>query len=188
MPEHDELDLLIDSALRDYAEPRAGLEKRMQARVSVEAIRPRPRRWVLAVAAVSGMAVMVLLIYLIPWDLQQRPSQVASLPARPVGAPIVSTSGAHEIEKAVAPSPRGIRRRVQTVNRTQDSATTLPKLDVFPTPQPMTDEEQALVRFFGQVPEADRKALVEAQQHMDEPLNISAIQIPPLQLPEVNQN
>jgi hypothetical protein len=52
----------------------------------------------------------------------------------------------------------------------------------------MTSEEQALTRFASEASEADRKALVESQQRVGEPLNISAIRIAPLPSLEEKQN
>jgi hypothetical protein len=181
MPERDELDRLIDSALADYGDPRTGLEQRMLARVSAEAMRPRLRGWMMAAIAVPGIAVLLVLVYLVPWNLHQQQSQVASSPAKSAVATVVSTPAVTATGKTVASSPRRIQPGVHTVNRVENKAVSRPKLDVFPTPQPLTGEEQALIHFVAQVPEEDRKAIIEAQQRIDEPVNISAIRIPPIQ-------
>jgi hypothetical protein len=64
----------------------------------------------------------------------------------------------------------------------------LPKLDVFPTPQPLTPQEQALAVFAIHGPEPERKALAKAQQQIDAPLSIAAIHIPPVQSPDKGTN
>jgi hypothetical protein len=61
----------------------------------------------------------------------------------------------------------------------------LPKLDIFPTPQPITPAERALIQFAERTPVAERKALIEAQQQPDTPLNIAAIRIQPIEMPEL---
>ena len=64
----------------------------------------------------------------------------------------------------------------------------LPKLDVFPTPQPLTPAEQALVAYVAHAPEAERQSLVEAQKQLDAPLTIAALEIKPLEPPEPGGN
>jgi hypothetical protein len=64
----------------------------------------------------------------------------------------------------------------------------LPKLNVFPTPQPLTPSEKALVTYIAHAPEAERNALVDAQKQMDAPLSIAAIDIQPLEPPEEGGN
>src|SRR5258708_16679208 len=59
----------------------------------------------------------------------------------------------------------------------------LPKLDVFPSPQPLTPQEQALVVFVAQAPETERKAVAEAQQKIKAPISVAPIHIPPLHSP-----
>lgn len=187
MPERDDdLDLLIDSALRDYAQPRAGLEQRMFARVSGHVTRSSWRRWVFAAIAAPAVATLILLSYLVPKTPHSQPGQMAYTPATPAMAPVITVPAPRAVARSR--SSRHIQHIDKIANRASNSAFSRPKLDVFPTPQPPTHEERALARFVTQAPEADRKALVEAQQRIDQPLNITAIRISPLQLPEVNQN
>lgn len=187
MPERDELDRLIDSALGDYAEPRAGLEQRMLARVAGDAARPSRRLWILAAFAVPAALVLLLVSYLVPWNLHQQPGRMAYTPAAPKVATPVVTAPEQPTSRRALPS-RHIRAREVSDDRAASNPVPRPKLDVFPTPQPLTGEEQALVRFVTQTAEPDRKALIAAEQQVDEPLNISAIRIPPLQLTDENQH
>ncbi|HEY2468740.1 MAG TPA: hypothetical protein VGI45_12990 [Terracidiphilus sp.] len=187
MSERDELDQLIDLALANYAEPRAGLEQRMLARISLQVVQSPRRRWVLVAAiAVPAIAVLLLLSYLIPWSLRRQPGQMAYTPKVSSVAPHVTVLAPHAVR--VPTPPRRIRPRVQASDRVLSNAIPRPKLDVFPAPQPLSTGEQALVSFVAQASEDDRKALIEDQKRVDEPLNISAIRIPPLQLPEGNQH
>ncbi|MGA2251861.1 hypothetical protein [Terracidiphilus sp.] len=56
----------------------------------------------------------------------------------------------------------------------------MPKLDVFPTPQPLSPEERTFVRYVANMSESDRKALAATQDQPITPLAIAAIQIQPL--------
>jgi len=184
MPERDDLDHLIDSALTSYAEPRPGLEQRTLARISAEAPGSSRRRWIFAAIAAPAVAALIFLIYLLPKTPHSQPGQMAHTPATPSVAPVVATPALRITGKAE--TKHRIRQREQITDRAVNSADSRPKLDVFPTPQPLSAGEQSLIRFGAQAREADRKALVEAQQRLDEPLKISAIRIPPLQSPEEN--
>jgi hypothetical protein len=62
-----------------------------------------------------------------------------------------------------------------------------PKLDVFPTPQPLTAEERALALVATQSPAPLRRALVEAEKQDDAPIRIADIRISPLDLPDQDQ-
>lgn len=186
MPEPDEIDRLIDSAVRDYAEPRTGLEQRMLARISGQVGRSGRWRWLFAAIAIPVIAALILLIYLVPKNPGPQPGQIAYTPAIPPPAPLITAPAPRAVPRSG--SSHRIQHNDQVANRASNNSISRPKLDVFPTPQPLTTEEQALARFITQAPEADRKALVAAQQRIDEPLNITAIRIPPLQSPEGNQN
>lgn len=56
-----------------------------------------------------------------------------------------------------------------------------PKLDVFPTPQPLTSQERALVSVTTEAPVPVRKALADAQTQDNFPIHIAAIHIPPVE-------
>ena len=64
----------------------------------------------------------------------------------------------------------------------------LPKLDVFPTPRPLTPAEQALVHFAMRTPATELKHVLESQKQIDTPLNIAAITIQPIKVPELGTN
>ena len=60
----------------------------------------------------------------------------------------------------------------------------LPKLDVFPAPQPLTPQEQALVTYISRASAAKIQALIKKQNEPEQPLNISALRILPLEPPD----
>jgi hypothetical protein len=195
MPERDKIDQLIDSALASYAEPRAGLEQRMLARMAMDASRSSRRGWLLVAIAAPILAALILMIYLVPRAPHaQPPSQTASTSRGPSTTPSkehpvgrVVTEPAPQVVQSSGSSHR-IRHREQDVDEHTYNAALRPKENIFPRPQPMTAEEQALTRFAAEASEADRKALIEAQRRVDEPLNISAISIAPLPSLEDKQN
>jgi hypothetical protein len=64
----------------------------------------------------------------------------------------------------------------------------LPKLNVFPAPQPLSPEEQILARFVTEAPPAERAAFLDAQRQADSSLDIATIHIPPLDPPVKGSN
>jgi hypothetical protein len=184
MPERDDLDQLIDSALMSYGEARPGLEQRMLAGIQSEVARPLGRWNFLAVAA-PVVASLLLMTYLLR---QTFPPQLRQGAVAPLGVPATL-----QAKTAPTPAPQPVRvarvmRRRPTANQARQSAAVRPKLDVFPTIQPLTDAEEAISRYVREASEADRKALVASQQQATEPLTITAIHIPPLEIPEQDKN
>ena len=64
---------------------------------------------------------------------------------------------------------------------------TAPKLIVFPTPQPLTAEEQTLLAAATRGSEAQRQALLESKP-VEAPLSIASLNIPPLAPPDEGKN
>ena len=58
--------------------------------------------------------------------------------------------------------------------------TKLPKMEVFPTPRPLTTEEQALMAFVEQTTPEVKKQVVEAEKHLGDPIAIAELKIRPL--------
>ena len=188
MPEHDELDLLVHSALAAYADPghESGLEERILARIAAEGA-PAPRRrwlpWAIALPVAAGL--LVLLLLSAHRQTEPRLAHQSKVPlarqtelanARPESSAVlrpaqrVSSGGGLE-------APR-TRERVDT-----GQAAPLPKLDVFPTPQPLSPAEQVLAVFAARTTGGERQSLIEARVQTNAPLNIAAIEIQPLNPP-----
>ena len=166
------LDLLIDSAISTYAEPRAGLEARVLEHLNARPARPR---WLPFVIALPIAACAILLLLLIPRHDRVEPAhQVLHSPApTPHSAP----------ESSIARASRTPLRQHQSrviASSVPGAPTPLPKLGVFPTPYPLSPEEQTFVRFVAHAPASEIKSLAEAQQKKDEPLHIAEIQIQPI--------
>jgi hypothetical protein len=194
MREKDDLDLLIDSALATYADPGpdSGLENRVLAALSAihaeppTVITPRPRRWLpwaIAVPIAAGLLFLWLSIARnkpLPASEPQQARQSAPGPIAPPAAP------SNEVRRAV-PRRHPVRIPQPSSSVQTAQAAPLPKLDVFPTPQPLTTEERALVGVVTETPLPAREALVEAQSLDHQPIRIAEIHIPPLEPPDQGQ-
>ena len=171
-----EADRELDAALARYgvAEPRAGLEGRILANLaSVRAERGRsvastPWLWpavgVLTVALIGAAATM--------WrsgGMTQSPAPVAQKSEPAVrSAPVANaTAAAGDIEKQVAPvaTERGVRRMAPSAKFVAVKTTEKePKLEQFPSPEPLSEEEKLMIRYAAD----DRDALLVAQARADE--------------------
>jgi negative regulator of sigma E activity len=204
----DELDRMIDAGLSTYAEPRAGLEQRVMATVVAKqeahivlsqvsesrpgaprvltiaggkraSERPAWRMWVVGLAAaacvLTAVTVGVRRIEAPQWHNQEAvnstPAPVVSHPAAP--------EARHETAVRVG-MKRGAHRSVEA------RGPRLPKKAVFPTPQPLSPEMQALARFAARAPEAQRRQLIEAQAKLDAPITIAPLKIAPLEIAKMD--
>lgn len=189
------LDAAIDRALRSYAEPGEVPEARVvlarvmeRARVSES---QRKALWIWGAAA-AGLAAMVLVGLV--WVLQgPRRAEIAWAPKAPG---VVSVPQRHEEDGAGVFNPTllapetgatrmghsGVTGHLKAVNREVSmTAESLPKRDVFPTPRPLSAEEQALVVFARQAPQEVKKAVIEDQRHWGDPISVADLQKPFLQ-------
>lgn len=199
MREIDDLDHLIDSALSTYGDsgPDSGLEQRVLARVaSARAsarVAPAPRRrWLPWAFALPVAACLILSFFFLAGPKTARtPASVAKGVSQPQQLPIITAHG--EAPPALRSVPVSSNRpipfnpRSRPGNRAMPSGT-LPKLDVFPTPQPLTAAEQALVTFAVRAPESERESFIASQKQAEAPLHIAAIEIPPLDSPDEDTN
>ena len=187
----DDLDHLLDSALANYADPAqdSDLETRILSRIAVERV-PAPRRRRLAWAIALPAAAILLLFILIshPWtnhtsvlpqqaDLSHQPAPSIEAAKRPSSKPV-----------PIRRSQASLREERPRHKALAARSAPLPKLDIFPTPQPLSSEEQALVDFAAHATKSERESLIATQQQADAPLHIAAIQIQPLQQPAAGDN
>lgn len=177
MRDRDELDQLIDSALVTYAEPRPGLEKRVHAGISAEA-KVSWRRWLLPGLTLPLAASLLLFAYFVPSRSRPLHQQIA---VSPTAASTPSVAG---VPITIRKSPSISRAKEHYSERfgvrVRTDATQRPKLDIFPAQQPLSEAEQAVTRFAREASEAQRKALVLPEQDLTQPIQITAIHIPPL--------
>ncbi len=193
----DELDELIDSAVASYADARARpgleervLEQRVLARVTEEAgTAPARRMGLMWWAAAVPVAACLILIFALHRNAEQHamhdlPPRVTPnansqtmrvMPPEAIHAATIPGAGAHRWhtrDNRVAGSNGNIAR---------------PKLDLFPTPRPLNEQEQALIVLANQPPDVRKQALGKPEPS-DAPLQISAIAIPPLSPPDEGKN
>ena len=194
MRDKDGLDLLIDSALSTYADPGpdSGLEDRVLATLAAVRTAAPPIRggwrkrwlpWAVAIPIAAGL----LFLWLSPRRDKPLPAsepQQACATTPPAIAPHAGPSS--EVRREVPHRHTARMPRPASPVQTAQAAP-LPKLDVFPTPQPLTAEERALVLVVTQTPLPAREALVEAQSLDAAPVRIAEIQIPPLEPPDQGQ-
>lgn len=187
----DELDRLLDSALATYADPgpHSGLEQRILGRISAEtasSARCRWLAWAIALPAAAGLLIFVLISH--PWinhaPALPKQANVLHRPTPSIEAANRPSSKPAQTRRSKAPLRRQRPRHSALVARSAP----LPKLAIFPTPRPLSPQEQALVNFAAHATVPERESLIAAQQQPDAPLHISAIQIEPLQPPAAGAN
>ncbi|HEY3975056.1 MAG TPA: hypothetical protein VGM18_18765 [Candidatus Sulfotelmatobacter sp.] len=148
-----ELDRVLDAALADYAavEPRAGLEERILANLRAEPMHVGGARWKWGwAAAVAGVALIVLTL---SW-LQRPTPTVASHPSGARQSP--PQSGTELSSRAAVEVPLRAHERIRKTAARRFPRTAVaggPKLDVFPSPQPLTEQEKLLAGYVAEYPE-----------------------------------
>jgi hypothetical protein len=189
-----DFDDLLDRVLCEdgQIEPLAGLEGRVMARVRLS-VRQRPKRLIAwgCVAAVLPVCVVALLLW--PRSVSE-PKSAASLSEQRRVAPVEVGS------KVVLPKQERngqVRRNMTEVAATTPASAqsrALPKLDVFPSPSPSTEQMQALIEIAQRnakeiVPEETERGSADEKPAAlkVEPITIARIEIAPLYpLPDAN--
>lgn len=159
------LDDQLDSALAKYAavEPRTGLEERILANLKSQpssSTRVAWWRWAAVVAAALIVTSLVL------WIEKHNAQQIVRRP---------TTSSEQALHPTIAQSaPPNSTRRVNPVkvrragkrSFTQPLATAELKLDRFPSPRPLSEEELALVRYVQSFPK-EATLIAQAQEEFE---------------------
>ncbi len=177
MAERDDLDHMLDAALSTYADPGPDIEARVLA--SLACLKPSraiaPRRslpWLIAAPALA-----CALIFFLTWSGSSHTSKNL------VSESSTVTSSPGDRTTAAPPRQQSQRGRSHAVTQKRGrvvlASVARPKLDVFPSPQPLTAEEKGIVRMMSQTPTGLRQALVASQRESRAPIHISEIQIPP---------
>jgi hypothetical protein len=169
----DDLDRTLDAVLAKYAavKPREGLEERILANLRIETTNIPGHtwwRWGLAVAATAVFIAVVGLAL-----RSRRPSQplVKNPPSVTTPAPKTPETqlASHDPETVQPPAHRLIHRPLQgaITHSAQAEAVTesYPKLDQFPSPQPLSDQEKILESYIAQDPE-HATLIAEARMEM----------------------
>jgi hypothetical protein len=158
----------FERAVATYADPSdGGYPQALTARVMavVDAQRRRRRWWLGISVAVPALACLLVaaLLYLRRPELQhQDRASIASTPASAT-APETPLPAKPEVARS------------ETVHRRPRP---LPKLDQFPAPTPLTEQERLLVQFVSHAPPSTQQLVAKAQKQSDQPLHIADLSIP----------
>jgi hypothetical protein len=175
-------DELLDATLRQYGSvtPRAGLEQRLLAGVrAIESAATAPRRWQwVALAAAASLAVALGIYVAVPSEETQPATPSAQAPdvTKPVERPAVPT------EEGTKPAPR------RTLAKGAPPRALQPKLDVFPAPAAISEQERLALYYARRAP---AEVLVAAAAAVEKPLtslHIEEIKVEPLQPEGTGEN
>ncbi len=182
----ERMDEMIDAALRSYAEPGEICEPVVAlARLRERAREERAgwtRFWAWAIP-LTACAVAILLAGLV-WALHgPRVPQVAWAPQAPG---VVSGIASPTADWGIAGRPANredIREQGHRATHGLRLAAApgaeerLPKLEVFPTPRPLSPEEAALAAFATGASPAVKNEVIEGQKHSGDPITIAELKI-----------
>jgi hypothetical protein len=142
----DDLDRVLDTALAKYAaiEPRTGLEERILANLrsgEVPAANSTWWKWSLAAA----VAAVLLVAIAVAW--RPRSPSLPVIANHPAPAQRTEPRIEAPIEAAGRDSNAIAQRPRSTALRRKATAVAVPKLDQFPSPQPLSEQEQILASY-----------------------------------------
>ena len=154
----DEFDRMLDAALAKYAavEPRTGLEERVLANLRAEQARVPDHAWWRwsAIAAVAAVFVVAVALSL----RSDKPSHavVANHPPTPIqarkerGTEILSIAHGSGTRPA---RPSTARKPEMRPSPPEGATARAPKLEQFPSPQPLSEQEKLLQDYVAENPE-----------------------------------
>lgn len=143
------------------------------SRVFEGAVRPAWRVWAIGLAAAACLLIAVMVGVRVVEAPQGHNEQTANN----LHEPVVGHPAAPEVRHETAVQV-GVKRGAHRSHEAR--LPRLPKKELFPTPQPLSPELQALAQFVARAPEAQRRQLVDAQAKLDAPITIAPLQIAPL--------
>ena len=186
MAEHDNKDisLIIDRALSSYIpenEP-LGLPRRVLGRIGEKVRSRQQRRWPLFMFAFASLCVALIALVAIPGSrsLRSRSATQALVPPVSPGAERYERKAvlpANEYKRANASSTITVRRRFPGVSPVSGPRHALPKLEQFPAPAPLTNEERALLQLSAGSAE---HLFANKQSSSIDPIHIEPLRINPL--------
>jgi hypothetical protein len=147
--QNDALDRELDVALAQFAaaEPRAGLEDRVLANLRLEEGRAPERslwRW----PALSALAAVLLVTVSLMWR-SAKPKPDITVQAPPKAAHFETQVAGNRGGGSVPPHQAGSKKRVKpsAVSHTVLEIAPAAKLDQFPSPQPLSEQEKILADY-----------------------------------------
>ena len=144
----------LDAALKQYgaAEPRTGLEGRVLAFLSAQEQGLATRRnWWPALVAVATIVVVGATIFLVLGHDSAKQRTVAKYEA-PVVTKASETPSTHHtaVLASVAQQPRKSARTSRSSRVVEAAATAEPRLEQFPAPRPLSEQEKMLESYVAQ--------------------------------------
>jgi hypothetical protein len=150
---NDPLDRELDAALARYTavEPRAGLEARVLANLRAARALSSPSPWAWPrVTALAAAALILVAVAVSVWISGKETKAVHHPPLIRPGAKVAT----HKEDLPAMPDPVAVRKRSGHGRRPlQRIATAGPKLSVFPSPQPLSEQEKMLQYYVADYPE-----------------------------------
>ncbi len=152
----DELDRLLDSALAKYStvEPRSGLEERVLANLQAER-KKAPSRvwWHWGLSAVVAAVVIAALSFSWRFETTKDPSVAGHPAVRDSSSRIPEREMARHDVNSVTPRRFEPGHRRTPHPQIAPNPAAGPKLDQFPSPQPLSEQELALAKYASTFPE-----------------------------------
>ena len=155
----DELDRMLDAALAKHtaAEPRAGLEERVLANLRAGQARVPDHAWWRwsAIAAVAAVIVVVLALTL----KSDKPSRRVAADHRSMPTQAPKDPGTEIVSNRHRSGPRPTsrlstaRKPAMRLSPPEVAAARPPKLDQFPSPEPLSEQEKLLRNYVAENPE-----------------------------------
>jgi hypothetical protein len=161
----DKLDRVLDAALAEYAavEPREGLENRVLANLRAEQARVPDRAW--RRWSLMALAALVIVAITLAWR-SGKPSHpvAASHPSSPLqnpAPPSASNGGNRVLPPALRPKRKSAYRSQPEIVMAASR-----KLEQFPSPQPLSEQELALAKYVSEFPQ-EATLIAQAQDEYE---------------------
>lgn len=154
----------LDAVLKQYglAEPRPGLENRVLANLRAEHEPASPGwQWWPAVAALAAIVMMTVGVFVARLSRHKTQAPVA----REIVVP-VEVKGPEPGQMRQQATTGGIRARVPRLHRHVEVEFVSEKREQFPSPEPLSEQEQMLARYIEQFPR-EATLMARAQTELD---------------------
>ena len=143
-------DSKLDEMLKKYgdSEPRPGLEDRVLAHISIEREGSGARgwNWRLALAVLALGAVAAVVVFMTPTPGSSPVTAVKETASSKTGSDIIPTP------VVTYRKPHLTAKQVRRERSPQQAAQTEPRLEQFPSPTPLNEQEQLLIRYIRERP------------------------------------
>ncbi|MFZ0317747.1 MAG: hypothetical protein WAL56_01370 [Candidatus Sulfotelmatobacter sp.] len=155
------LDREIDAVLAQYsAEPRAGIEERVLANLRIERERSPARGW-WQWTTVAALVTLLLAASIVFWRSVQQSRHYAARPSQTIQddtgnrTQVAASQGTNQIlrPRPTAEKKKSTAHLLRHVSLHASALAAGPKLDRFPSPQPLSEQEKILASYVARYPE-----------------------------------